>query len=249
MGIRDGGNMAIMGGCGPMGLGGVELILNREKRPATLVVTDIDQARIDQAARIIPPEYAAGKGVKLHYVNTANMSDPSEELRGLIDGVGFNDIFIMCPVREVIELADTIGTYSCCINFFSGPVDTNLKAEINFHQVHYNAKHVMGSASSGVVDMVEIFDMCRKGKLRPEVIVTHVGGLNCMADTISNLPSVPGGKKLIYTNIDMELTAIEDFGKKDTPLFQELYKICSRNNMLWCKEAEDYLLKYGKPIM
>ena len=255
MGIREGGNMAIMGGCGPMGLGGVELILSMEKRPSLLIVTDIDQDRIDHASRLIPPEYAAGKGVELRYVNTSNVGnvgnvgDMSNVLLDLTNGVGFHDIFIMCPVKEVIELADSIGAYSCCINFFSGPVDTNLKAEINFHQVHYNAKHIIGSASSGVIDMVEIFDMCKEGRLRPEIIVTHVGGLNCMVDTISNLPSIPGGKKLIYTNIDMELTAIEEFGSKDSALFQELHIICSRNNMLWCGEAEEYLLKHGKKII
>jgi len=248
-GVQDKGNMAIMGGCGPMGLGGVELILNMDIRPAVLVVTDIDQNRIDYAASVVSPDYAAEKGVKLIYVNTAKMNDPVAELFKFTDGIGFHDIFIMCPVKEVIELADSLGTYSCCINFFSGPVDTNLKAEVNFHQVHYNAKYIIGSASSGVVDMVEIFDMCKAGKLRPEVIVTHIGGLNCMADTIINLPSVPGGKKLIYTNIDMELTAIEDFTGSDDPVIRELGKICSNNNMLWCGEAEDYLLKHGKPIM
>jgi len=248
-GVQAGGNMAIMGGCGPMGLGGVELILNMADRPAVLVVTDIDQNRIDRASRVISPEYAAEKGVDLQYINTSCMNDPTNKLMKLTGGTGFHDIFIMCPVKEVIELADSLGAYSCCINFFSGPVDTNLKAEINFHQVHYNAKYIMGSASSGVEDITEIFDMCKKGNLRPEVIVTHIGGLNCMADTIINLPDIPGGKKLIYTNIDMELTAIEDFTEKNDPLFRELGNICTRNNMLWCGEAEEYLLKHGKPII
>ena len=248
-GIKDKGCMAIMGGCGPMGFGMVEMALNMEKRPSVLVVTDVNQARIDHAAEVISPEYAAEKGVKLSYVNTADMADPVEELKALTGGPGFDDIYIMCPVQEVIELADKVTNYSCCINFFSGPVDTKLSASINFHEVHYKAKHIVGSASSGVVDMVEVFDMAKQGRLRSEVMITHVGGLNCMVDTISNLPKVPGGKKLVYTNIDLELTAIEDFGKKDDPLFQGLAEICARHNMLWSGEAEEYLLKNGKPIM
>ena len=249
MGIQDGGNMAIMGGCGPMGFGGVELALNMDKRPALLVVTDVDQARIDQAARVISPEYAAKKGVKLMYINTAQMENPADELRALTGGEGFHDIYIMCPVKAVIELADQVCSYSCCINFFSGPVDRSLSASVNFYDVHYNAKHIIGSASSGVEDMNEVIDMARNGRLRPEVMVTHVGGLNCMADTISNLPSVPGGKKLIYTNIDMPLTAIADFGKSDDLLLRELGRICGSNNMLWSGEAEAYLLAHGKPVL
>ncbi len=249
IGIKDGGSMAIMGGCGPMGFGMVELVLNMEKRPKVLVVTDVDQARIDHATQVISPEYAAQKGVELHYVNTADMSDPVAELRTVAGGNGFDDIYIMCPVKAVIELADAVCNYSCCINFFSGPVDKELSASVNFFDVHYKAKHIVGSASSGVVDMKEIFDMCGKGRLRPEVMITHVGGLNCAVDTISNLPKVPGGKKLLYSNIDMELTAIEDFGKVDDPLFRGLDEICRRHNMLWSGEAEEYLLKHGKPIM
>ena len=55
---------------------------------------------------------------------------------------------------------------------------------------------------------------------------------------------IPGGKKLIYTNIDMELTAIDDFEKKGEtdPLFAELAKITKKHNGLWSAEAEKYLL-------
>lgn len=248
-GICQGGAMAIMGGGGPMGFGGVELVLNMDKRPGVLVVTDIDQARLDRAAEVISPEYAAQKGVTLHYVNTAAMDDPVAGLRALTEGgAGFDDIYIMCPVQSVIELADKVCNYSCCINFFSGPVDTGLSASVNFHAVHYNAKHIIGSASSGVVDMQEVLDMAAQGRLRPEVMVTHVGGLNCAVDTICALPSVPGGKKLLYCNIDMELTAIEDFGKRDDPLSRGLDEICRRHNMLWSSEAEAYLLANGKPM-
>jgi hypothetical protein len=59
-----------------------------------------------------------------------------------------------------------------------------------------------------------------------------------------NLPNLPGGKKLIYTHINMPLTAIDDFGKlgEKNPLFKELAAICDRHNGLWSVEAEEYLL-------
>lgn len=53
--------------------------------------------------------------------------------------------------------------------------------------------------------------MSAAGLIHPSVMVTHIGGLNVAADTTLNLPKIPGGKKLIYTHIDMPLTAIEDF--------------------------------------
>ena len=42
-----------------------------------------------------------------------------------------------------------------------------------------------------------------EGKINPAVMITHVGGLDAVVDTTLNLPRIPGGKKLIYTNISM----------------------------------------------
>ena len=84
-----------------------------------------------------------------------------------------------------------------------------------------------------------------KGVINPAAMITHVGGLDSVIDTTLNLPNIPGGKKLIYTNISMELTAINDFGKKadDNPLFATLADIVEKNNGLWSLEAEKYLLE------
>ena len=92
--------------------------------------------------------------------------------------------------------------------------------------------------------------MMNAGRLNPACMVTHVGGLNAVVDTVSNLPNIPGGKKLIYNHIDMPLTAIDDFeekGKTD-PLFAELDRLCKAAGGLWNPEAEKYLLAHGRPI-
>ena len=67
-----------------------------------------------------------------------------------------------------------------------------------------------------------------------------------MIDATLGLPSIPGGKKLIYTHIDMPLTAIADFGKVGTPLFRALDAICKAHNGLWNVEAEEYLLSHAR---
>ena len=65
-----------------------------------------------------------------------------------------------------------------------------------------------------------------------------------MIETTLNLPNIPGGKKLIYTNIELELTALTDLAEKgkDDPRFAELDQIVKDNNGLWCAKAEQYLL-------
>ena len=86
--------------------------------------------------------------------------------------------------------------------------------------------------------------MMSEGKLNPAILVTHVGGLDAARETTLNLPSIPGGKKLIYTHISMPLVAIADFEKlgETDPKFAKLAEITSRNNGLWSYEAEQYLL-------
>jgi hypothetical protein len=92
--------------------------------------------------------------------------------------------------------------------------------------------------------------MMEKGLINPSAMVTHIGGLNCVVDTTLNLHKIPGGKKLIYTNIEMDLTAIADFREKGktSALFEALAEITEKNNGLWSAEAERYLLANAKGI-
>jgi hypothetical protein len=98
--------------------------------------------------------------------------------------------------------------------------------------------------------MKESLKLMSEGKINPAVMITHVGGLDSVVDTTLNLPQIPGGKKLIYTNISMPLTAIakfEEMGKKD-PLFAGLHEIVSKNDYIWSLEAEKFLLENAKAI-
>ena len=76
-------------------------------------------------------------------------------------------------------------------------------------------------------------------------MITHIGGINAVIDTTLNLPDIPGGKKLIYTNLDLPLTAIKDFNEKgkNDPLFRDLSEIVAKTNGLWNLEAERYLME------
>ena len=89
-----------------------------------------------------------------------------------------------------------------------------------------------------------------EGKVNPSVMITHVGGLDSAADTILTLPEIAGGKKLIYTQVAMPLTAIADFAEQgeEDPFFAALAEICDRHNGLWSTEAEQYLLANAKPL-
>jgi threonine dehydrogenase-like Zn-dependent dehydrogenase len=245
MGIVKGGKMAMLAAVGPMGLGAIDYALHCDRRPSLLVVTDIDEARLNRAASIYTVEHARAQGVELRYLNTA-AGDPVCELTALCGGTGYDDVIVFAPVKPVVEQGDAILGHDGCLNFFAGPSNTGFKAEMNFYNVHYAYHHIVGTSGGNTGDMRESIQMMNSGALNPSSMITHIGGLDCAAETTLRLPDIPGGKKLIYNRIDMPLTAISDFalkGKAD-PLFAALDEIVTANNGLWCPEAEKYLLKH-----
>jgi threonine dehydrogenase-like Zn-dependent dehydrogenase len=247
MGIKEGGAMAILAGAGPMGLGAIDYAIHCDRKPGLLVVTDIDQQRLDRAASIYTVEEAAKNGVKLVYLNT-KVDDPVQLLLDQNGGKGYDDVMVFAPVAAVIEQGDRILGYDGCLNFFAGPTNPNLTAQFNFYNVHYNATHIVGTSGGNTADMIESLQMIAEGRLNPSGMITHIGGLDAVIDTTLNLPKIPGGKKLIYTGISLPLTAIDDFAEKGKadPLFAKLAELCP--DRLWTKEAEDYLLKNATPI-
>ena len=249
MGIREGGKMAILAGAGPMGLGMAEYIIHCDRRPGLLVVTDIDEARLARARTLFPPELVARTGVEVRFVNTRDLPDAAQALCDLADG-GYDDVFAYAPVEDVVRLASDILGRDGCLSFFAGPTDPKFSARVNFYDVHYNGAHVIGTTGGNTADMLESLELTAAGKIRPAVMVTHVGGLDCCAETTLNLPKIPGGKKLIYTHVSMPLTAIEDFAAKgrEDLRFADLAEIVGRHCGLWCAEAEDYLLSHWENV-
>ena len=251
MGIKKGGNTAILAGVGAMGLGAIDYALhNDDKRPGRLVVTDIDDDRLNRARSIYTEEEAKEKGIELIFVNTTTHENPDEYLLSLTEGEGYDDVFLYAPVRQVVEQGSKILGFDGCLNFFAGPTDNMFSATVNFYNVHYMSHHIVGTSGGNTDDMLDSMRLMANGRVNPVAMITHIGGINAVADATINLPDIPGGKKLIYTNIDFELTALDDFEekRKDDPLFAAMAKIISKNNGLWSVEAEKYLLAKAKQI-
>jgi threonine dehydrogenase-like Zn-dependent dehydrogenase len=245
MGIVEGGKMAILAGVGPMGLGAVDYAIHGPRRPKLLVVTDIDDDRLSRAASLYTVEDAKANGVDLVYLNTG-CDDPVAKLMEISGGTGYDDVMCFAPVRPVVEQGDKILGKDGCLNFFAGPLDPQFKAEFNFYNVHYASTHIVGTSGGNTDDMKEALSLMEQGKINPACMITHIGGMDAVIDTTLNLPKIKGGKKLIYTGINMPLTAIADFAEKGKtdPFFAKLAEIVSRYNMLWNAEAEKALLEH-----
>ncbi len=249
MGIKKGGNLALLGGAGPMGLEFLDILLHTEQPPTLIVLTDIDQNRLDRAAVIFPADEAARMGVSLFYVNVSQ-ENAVKELMAISDNSGYDDVLVMVPNAAVVEQASAILGLDGCVNFFTGPTNPNFSAPFNFYNVHYRGHHVIGSVGSTTEDMLDALDLIGRSVINPAIMITHIGGLDSTANAILNLPKIPGGKKLIYTGISLPLTPLEDFeakGKSD-PFFKDLSVIIKETKGIWSQKAEEYLLAHAMPI-
>lgn len=240
-GIKPGGKVAILAGCGPMGLVAIDIALHGNTKPSMVVVTDLDKARLDRAASIFSVQKAKEDGIELIFTSTTD----KDELMEISGGKGFDDVFVYAPVPAVVELGDAILGFDGSLNFFAGPLDKKFSANFNFYNVHYAQHHVSGTSGSTPEDMRDIVALIGENRLAPSVMITHIGGIDAAIDTTVNLPNIPGGKKLIYTHIELPLTALTEFeelGKTDER-FRILDEYVKSNNGLWNAKAEKYLLE------
>ncbi|MBF7097366.1 zinc-binding dehydrogenase [Alkalibacter mobilis] len=233
MGIKENGAMLMIGATGPMGLLGVDLALHGDKRPSKLIVTDIDSAKLDRARKLYTSEE-----VDVEFVNTKDVADVENFLRELSGGNGYDDIFVFAPVPQLVTLGSALLNTDGCLNFFAGPSDKKLSATINIYDIHYSDHHYVGTSGGDTEDMRDAIRLIEEKKVDVSKIVTHILGLNEVAEITMNQTKLGGGKKIVYTHKDMAYTNIEELGDL-TPLG----KIIKDNNGVWSKEAEDYILE------
>ena len=247
-GAKKGGRIAILGGAGPMGIGAVEMAVGYAGCKQ-VVVTDLNQERLDYASSKCSPAEAAKKGVDLQYINTSGMENVKEELIKISEG-GFDDVFVMVPVPALYTMAEEIAKEDGCINFFAGPPVHNLQGSLNLYRVHYEGIHVVGTAGSIPLDMVDVIHLIEEQKINAGALVSHICGLKAVPGAIMEMGKANGAKKVCYTGLDLPLVALEDFEKLGArePLYKKLDEIVKAHGGLWCTEAEEYLLANAPKI-
>ena len=247
MGIKVGGAMAILGGTGPMGSLAIDYAIHGEKRPSVLVVTGSTPAKLERSKKLYPVEDAAKHGVQLHYVLTPKGSDFVAELKALTPGgKGFDDIFLMVAQEDMVTKSEALLNWDGCLNFFAGPSDSKFASSINFYNVHYNATHFVGTSGSNTQDMKDAIVCIENKVVDLAKIATHIMGLNDVCESIMQLPQLPGGKKIVYSQKNYPITDVQNFSEGE--MEQQLQAIVEKHNGLWSAEAEAFFLEHCADI-
>ncbi|MEG0373162.1 MAG: hypothetical protein RR583_04575, partial [Enterococcus sp.] len=148
------------------------------------------------------------------------------------------DIFVMIPVASVVTDAADMLNPDGCLNFFAGPQDREFSANVNFYDVHYSFTHFVGTSGGNTEDMRKAVTLIEEKQVKVANAVTHVLGLDAVAETTLNQPEIGGGKKLVYTHKQADLTKLSDVSADS-----ELGRILAKTDGIWSQAAENYVLK------
>lgn len=248
MGIKEGGNMAIVGGTGPMGSLAIDLALHGDKKPGLLVVAGRSEDKLDRLRTLYTETEAKKNGVRLVYFNTSGHEDFSVAMREYTQGKGYDDVFVMVAHEMVVNQSEKLLGWDGCLNFFAGPLDAGFTAPVNFYNIHYNATHYVGTSGSNTQDMIDAVKLIENKTVSVGKIATHILGLDAVPETILRLPSIPGGKKICYSGKKYPLTAVDTLAKNGGQWEETLAAIVDKNGGVWNAEAEKYFLEQAPEI-
>ena len=194
--------------------------------------------------RSSPSEEAKRNGVELHYVNTKDIADPVAHLKSLNGGKLFDDVFVFAPVKPVVEMGDRLLGRRRLPQFLRrphghlllGPAQLLRRAlrvpppRRDFGRQH--RRHQGVPRDDG------------RRRLNPVAMITHVGGLTRCPRRPSLSTRSPGARSSSTRTrgSTSSPSPTSRRGERPSPSTPSSRGSSRRNNMLWSKEAEDYLL-------
>ncbi len=237
--LSPNGTAWFVGGAGPMGQMHVQRACSMENGPKKILVTDVDQARLDHLKAGVA-DAAKANGVEIIFVNA--MSDGQQAvdsaIQRLTGGRGFDDINISALVPALIEASAPHLAEGGLMNIFAGVVKgTNVMLDLS--ATYMKGNRFVGSSGSRPQDMVDTLAYTEAGELPTVSSLAAIGGIDAMAEGVRAVKEARfPGKAVIFPQIEMPLTALPDLDKVMPNVYAKL-----KDGKFWTKEAEEELLR------
>lgn len=235
-GHKQGGRTLLLGGSGSMGYLTALLWQIRADESSSLLIYGRNQKKLNRIAE----QFNSDKRISVVSESEVDF----DSLLELSAGEGFDDIVVFASSEELVNLGLALLAYDGCLNMFAGPQESNFTVGVNFHAVHYKKHHIVGSSGASEEDMKTALSLLSDGLLDPSFLISHVGGIDSVPESVMQLRNLPSGKKLIYPQFDFPLTeigAFRELAEKD-PRFAEVVHCIDDNGGFWSVEAEKALL-------
>lgn len=236
----QGGKTWIVGGAGPMGQMHLQMTLEASSRPALVLVSDIDDARLQTALERFGPT-AEQNGVQMLTLNPTQMSAEQFDARlGEVAPDGFDDVLMMAAVPALISQSARYLADDGVMNLFAG-VARGTTAEVDAGDIALRGIRLVGSSGSGIEDLKQTIHLSQTGQLSPSRAVAGIGGMEAAWDGMEAVrDGTFAGKIVIYPQVaGLPLTRLED-------LEQVLPDVAARLGpaLEWTSEAEQALLAH-----
>ena len=238
--LKPGGKALMTGGAGPMGQMHVQLALESQAGPELVVVTDIDQTRLELTA------YGFGDVAREHdkrlvCLNPEQLGEAGfdRELRALAPQ-GFDDIVILVPSAGLVLQAVDYLADGGVMNMFAG-IPKGTICELDLSPIALRGLRLTGTSGSRIADLQTTVRMTEDGELSPNRSVAAVGGIEAAHDGLRTVRDglVPG-KIVIYPQIQgLPLTPLSDLDQRLPEVAAHLGPGC-----VWTNEAEAALLRW-----
>lgn len=195
LGLLTKGVTAVVG-AGAMGRMHAELALRFT--PAVLIVTDLQQERLDETTAAIG-EKAKKAGTKLVCVTADKFKQTVEELSGKR---GADDIILAVGVRQVQQNALALLADGGVANLFGGlPMGQHI-LELDALAVHYREIKVVGSSGGEPSDMAETLKAIADAQIDPGNYVAATGSLDNAISVLKMIKQTQiDGKAILYPHI------------------------------------------------
>lgn len=238
--IRSGGVTWVVGGAGPMGQMHIQLMLELDRPPQTIVASDVSDERIAHFKKALGP-LAESRGVKIETYNPTT-DDEDEFLRRCAPD-GFDDVVIMAPVAKLVERAAQFAGRDCVVNVFAGvPVGT--MATLPIGAIAAQGVRYLGSSGSSMDDINRVLANMQNGKLDTDRSCAAVGGMFALKRGLIGVrDGTYPGKIVIYPQLSgLELCSIPELAKKFPSVGSKL-----TDGTGWNRAAEKELLRLAGP--
>ena len=217
--LKPGGAAWFPGGAGAMGQMHVELAVTAAQPPAKIMVTDLDDRRLEHLKKRLAGR-AAGRGIEFRLVNPKHLSE-EEYVRILHDfaPAGFDDVVVLVPHADVVSFAAKFLADGALVNMFAG-IPAGEAAKLSVRDVAERGVRYIGSSGSTFDDMADTLRAGADGEFRPVAALAAVGGMNALKQ---GLEAVESGRFCGKTAIlpqcpDLPLTELEKLGELDPEL-------------------------------
>ncbi len=242
--LKKGGTCWLPGGAGAMGQMHSQLAVETEGGPAKILVTDMDDARIEHLHELLDP-IAKERGIELKIMNPKSLDSQEafDEFLREFAPEGFDDIVMLVPVIPVVNNAAPFLGKDGLMNIFAG-IPAGNEGSLNVKDIAEKGCRFIGSSGSRTAHLRHTLELASTGKLKPVTALAAIGG---MRDLKNGLQAVIDakfpGKTVIFPGCEnMPLTPIEDL--KD--LGEELVDTLDDNGFYTMRTEDKMLDQYSK---